>query len=102
MNKVFYIFRHGQTDYNIEKRVQSFLDIPLNAQGIAQAKELAKNLADILIASFFLPKIRFDSDTDRTKISALKNLCVNYPFSNEILEKYMTSSDGNEIDYWRQ
>lgn len=47
MNKIFYIFRHGQTDYNIEKRVQSFLDIPLNAQGIAQAKELAKNLADI-------------------------------------------------------
>lgn len=47
MNKLFYIFRHGQTDYNIEKRVQSFLDIPLNAQGIAQATELAKKLADI-------------------------------------------------------
>ena len=47
MNKIFYIFRHGQTDYNVEKRVQSFLDIPLNAQGIAQAKELAKNLSDI-------------------------------------------------------
>ncbi len=47
MNKIFYIFRHGQTDYNVEKRVQSFLDIPLNAQGIAQARELAKNLADI-------------------------------------------------------
>ena len=47
MNKVFYIFRHGQTDYNVEKRVQSFLDIPLNVQGIAQAKELAKNLAKI-------------------------------------------------------
>ena len=62
----------------------------------------SKNLADILIASFLLPKIRFDSDTDRTKISALKNLCSKYTFSNEILEKYMTSSDENEIDYWRQ
>lgn len=47
MNKIFYIFRHGQTDSNAEKRVQSFLDIPLNAQGVAQAKELAKNLANI-------------------------------------------------------
>lgn len=47
VNKIFYIFRHGQTDYNVEKRVQSFLDIPLNAQGIAQAKELAKNLSDV-------------------------------------------------------
>lgn len=47
VNKIFYIFRHGQTDYNVEKRVQSFLDIPLNTNGIAQAQELAKNLADV-------------------------------------------------------
>ena len=47
MNKIFYIFRHGQTDYNVEKRVQSSLDIPLNAHGVAQAKELANNLATI-------------------------------------------------------
>ena len=47
MNKDFYIFRHGQTDYNVEKRVQSFLDIPLNNEGIKQARELAKNLAHV-------------------------------------------------------
>ena len=47
MNKVFYIFRHGQTDYNATRRVQSFLDIPLNQQGIDQAKELAKKLSGV-------------------------------------------------------
>ena len=47
MNQDFYIFRHGQTDYNIEKRVQSFLDIPLNNTGFEQAQDLAKNLTDI-------------------------------------------------------
>ena len=47
MNKIFYIFRHGQTDYNAEKRVQSILDIPLNQDSVNQAKQLAKNLSDV-------------------------------------------------------
>ena len=56
---------------------------------------------DAIIASCILPKIRFDADTDAEKIAALKNLCKDCPYSNEILEKYMTSPDGKEIDYWR-
>lgn len=47
MKQDFYIFRHGQTDYNAEKRVQSFLDIPLNGVGIEQAQALAKNLTGV-------------------------------------------------------
>lgn len=47
MKQIFYIFRHGQTDYNVENRIQSSLDIPLNQTGITQAHNLAKNLAPI-------------------------------------------------------
>ena len=47
MKQDFYIFRHGQTDYNAEKRVQSFLDIPLNNTGIEQAQALSKNLTGV-------------------------------------------------------
>lgn len=47
MKRDFYFFRHGETDYNVEKRVQGWLDIPLNNNGIAQAHELAKKLLNV-------------------------------------------------------
>lgn len=47
MHKVFYIFRHGETDHNIVRRWQGCgIDSPLNANGIEQAKELASLLKD--------------------------------------------------------
>lgn len=38
--------RHGQTDWNASGRLQGHLDVPLNAQGRAQAARLAGALAD--------------------------------------------------------
>ena len=39
-----YFARHGQTDWNIQRKVQGTTDIPLNENGIRQAQELCKNL----------------------------------------------------------
>ena len=47
MKQDFYFFRHGETDYNVEKRVQGWQDIPLNSNGIAQAHELANKLSNV-------------------------------------------------------
>lgn len=40
----FYFIRHGETDWNVERRLQGSTDIPLNENGLMQAKQCAKAL----------------------------------------------------------
>ena len=39
------IVRHGETDWNVEKRIQGHTDVPLNATGRAQALAMSFNAA---------------------------------------------------------
>ena len=55
MSTRFVVVRHGQTQWNVEARVQGHGDSPLTAQGLAQADAIGERLArerfDVLVAS---------------------------------------------------
>lgn len=70
-----YIVRHGETDWNVMRKIQGNTDIPLNEVGIKQAEEIGKRFVDERLA------IAFSSDLLRAKktakiISAQHNLNV--------------------------
>src|SRR4051812_29193375 len=44
-----FLFRHGQTDWNVQERFQGHIDIPLNDQGRVQARGLVPALRQSLI-----------------------------------------------------
>lgn len=56
--KSIIFFRHGQTDWNLEGRIQGHLDIPLNQTGKDQALHLAEHIKnknlDIIVSSDLL------------------------------------------------
>ena len=45
---MIYVTRHGQTDWNTQKRVMGRCDEPLNNNGINQAIETKNNLLKLL------------------------------------------------------
>ena len=63
--KTLLLIRHGQTAYNLERRMQGQLDIPLDETGLAQAERLARRLASEMSIDAL-----YASDLARARVTA--------------------------------
>ena len=55
MHHPIYLFRHGETAWNAERRAQGYLDSPLTAAGRAQARAMGQALAQELRLAGYEP-----------------------------------------------
>ncbi|MGO1765743.1 hypothetical protein CAP48_08495 [Advenella sp. S44] len=65
----FWIIRHGETDWNAERRLQGWRDIPLNTNGLAQAEALGSHLQSCFADD--MPAHIYTSDLERAYRTAL-------------------------------
>jgi broad specificity phosphatase PhoE len=59
------VVRHGETEWNQDKRIQGQTDIPLNERGREQAKALAKRLASIPLDVIYTSDLGRTAETTR-------------------------------------
>lgn len=108
MKKLF-IFRHGETDWNKERRFQGRTDIPLNQTGFAQATALQSFFADKKIDHSFSSTLTRARQTAETALQ--HNEIIQIP---ELVEVDLGTAEGKtetelqsiftqqELDSWRK
>ena len=67
MKKILYLMRHGQTQFNVRRKIQGWCDSPLTPLGIAQAKVAAAYFKD------------HDITFDHAYASTSERVCQIYP-----------------------
>lgn len=58
-----YFTRHGETDWNIERKIQGHVEVDLNERGKAQAKALHDKLLNTPIDLIFVSPLRRAKET---------------------------------------
>ena len=91
---MIYLVRHGQTEWNLERRLQGQLDVPLNETGRNEAVLCAKQLSSVKIDNII------SSDLSRAKETAViinKSLLLPVTFDARLKELNCGNLQGNVI-----
>lgn len=72
---ILYLIRHGETDWNVEKRWQGHADVPLNERGRQQAIHIAQQLAGVGLAAIYSSDLQRAVETAQA-LSATTHLVV--------------------------
>ena len=79
-----YIIRHGQTDWNVEGKIQGRQDIPLNDMGRRQARALADGMKSRPVASVYSSPQKRAMETAETLARAQGMAVIPVPELTEI------------------
>ena len=104
---MIYFVRHGVTDWNENitpdgrhsAKCQGRADIPLNENGKAQAKELAKNLQSVKFDKVYCSPLTRTKQTCEIILGSLDGVI----FDNRIIERDFGEFEGltkEEFDFW--
>lgn len=90
-----YFVRHGETQYNIEKRMQGFCDSPLTDRGIQQAKAVGAGLASIDFEAVYSSESHIKALPIKTD-ARLKEM--NFGILESLLQEEIISEHGNILE----
>ena len=92
---MIYLIRHGQTDWNVERKIQGQTDISLNSNGKQQAEEAANEIANLKIDRII------SSDLSRAKETAEiinKKVGAEITYDKRLREVNYGDFEGIQID----
>ncbi len=96
---MLYVIRHGQTDWNVQKKLQGRADIELNSNGREQAKETMEKLRNVPIDFIISSPLKRASQTAEI-INSVKNIPI--VFDERIAERDFGEMEGmykQQFDY---
>lgn len=95
MRKDFYVFRHGETDLNSQKRWQgSGMDFDLNENGVIQAGTLVQKLKDVRLEIVFSSPLKRAFHTAQILTTALSIPLLK---DNDLRECFYGDAEGQLI-----
>jgi len=97
----FYFLRHGETDWNKERRLQGMTDVPLNMRGEEQAESARAVAAALGLKSIAVSSLSRARRTAEIVNRDLGLLMTHYDSLREFdVGPYEGSTDGSWLDHW--